>query len=139
MLIVDTNVISEIMQLQPSPRVLGWWGQQPASELFTSAVTVAEILYGIELLPRGKRQERLFTEAEAMFTQDFAGRILSFDEAAAGECAQIAARRRALGRPIAEFDAQIAAIASAHRATLATRNLADFDGCGVRLVNPWRD
>lgn len=139
MLIVDTNVISEIMQLHPSPHVLEWWAQQTAAELFTSAVTVAEVLYGIELLPRGKRRERLLAEAEAMFNQDFAGRILSFDEAAAREFAEIAAGRRALGRPIAEFDAQIAAIASAHRATLATRNLADFDGCGVRLVNPWRD
>lgn len=139
MLVVDTNVISEIMQLQPSPHVLAWWAQQPPAELFTSAVTVAEILYGIELLPRGKRRDRLFAEADAMFAQDFAERILSFDEAAAREFAEIAAGRRALGRPIAELDAQIAAIASAHRATLATRNLADFDGCGVRLVNPWRD
>ena len=139
MLVVDTNVISEIMQLQPSPRVLEWWAQQPPAELFTSAVTVAEILCGIELLPKGKRRERLLAEAEAMFAQDFAERILSFDESAAREFAEIAAGRRALGRPIAEFDAQIAAIASAHRATLATRNLADFDGCGVRLVNPWRD
>lgn len=139
MLVVDTNVISEIMQLQPSPRVLEWWAQQPPAELFTSAVTVAEILYGIQLLPKGKRRERLLAEAEAMFAQDFAERILSFDESAAREFAEIAAGRRALGRPIAEFDAQIAAIASAHQATLATRNCADFDGCGVRLVNPWRD
>jgi toxin FitB len=139
MLLVDTNVISEVMQLQPSPQVREWWARQPASELFTSTVTVAEILYGIELLPRGKRRDRLLSEAEAMFAQDFPDRILSFDEPAAREFAEIAAGRRALGRPIAEFDAQIAAIASAHRATLATRNLADFDGCGVRLVNPWQD
>ena len=139
MIVLDTNVISEVMQLSPSHRVLEWWSQRLFGELFTSTITVAEILYGIELLAKGKRRDRLLAEAEAMFAQDFAGRILSFDEPAAREFAGIAAGRRALGRPIAEFDVQIAAIASAHRATLATRNLADFDGCGVRLVNPWRD
>jgi len=137
MLILDTNVISEIMQALPSPRVVEWWSQQQSGELFTSTVTMAEILYGIELLPRGKRRGRLLAEAEAMFTQDFAGRILPFDEDAARTFAEIAAGRRAQGRPIAEFDAQIAAIARFRRAILATRNTADFEGCGVRLANPW--
>jgi predicted nucleic acid-binding protein len=137
MLILDTNVISEIMQALPSPRVLEWWSQQQAGELFTSTVTVAEILYGIELLPRGKRRDRLLAEAEAMFSQDFAGRILPFDEEAARAFPEIAAGRRGKGRPIAEFDAQIAAIARSRRAILATRNIGDFEGCSVRLVNPW--
>jgi hypothetical protein len=99
---------------------------------------VAEILYGIELLPKGKRRDRLSGEAEAMFTQDFSGRILPFDEPAARAFAEIAAARRAQGRPIAEFDAQIAAIARSRRATLATRNIADFEACGLRLENPWQ-
>jgi predicted nucleic acid-binding protein len=137
MLILDTNVISEIMQALPSPRVQEWWSQQQAGELFTSTVTVAEILYGIELLPRGKRRDRLLAEAEAMFSQDFAGRILPFDEEAARAFPGIAAGRRVKGSPIAALDAQIAAIARSHRAILATRNTTDFEGCGVRLVNPW--
>jgi hypothetical protein len=137
MLLLDTNVLSEIMQSLPSPRALEWWSQQQSAELFTSTVTVAEILYGIELLPRGKRRDKLLVESEAMFVQDFAGRILPFDEAAARAFAEIAASRRAQGRPIADFDAQIAAIARSRRAILATRNTADFEGCGVRLVNPW--
>jgi len=137
MLILDTNVISEIMQMLPSPRVLAWWSQQQVGELFTSTVTMAEILYGIDLLPKGKRRDRLLAQAEAMFAQDFAGRILPFDEDAARTFPEIAAGRRAQGRPMAEFDAQIAAIARSRRAILATRNTADFEGCGLRLVNPW--
>jgi predicted nucleic acid-binding protein len=137
MLILDTNVISEIMQALPSPRVQEWWSQQQAGELFTSTVTMAEILYGIELLPRGKRRDRLLAEAEAMFSQDFAERILPFDEEAARAFPGIAAGRRVKGSPIAALDAQIAAIARSRRAILATRNTTDFEGCGVRLVNPW--
>jgi toxin FitB len=137
MLILDTNVITEIMQALPSPRVLEWWSQQPASELFTSAITVAEILYGIELIPKGKRRDKLLAEAEAMFAQDFAGRILPFDEESARAFPQIAAGRRRQGHPISEFDAQIASIARSRGAVLATRNTADFEGCNVRLVNPW--
>lgn len=139
MLILDTNVISETMQPVPAPRLLAWWSQQQSSELFTTTITMAEILYGIELLPNGKRRAALLAGADRMFGKVFFDHVLSFDESAAREFAEIAAGRRALGRPIAEFDAQIAAIASAHRATLATRNFADFDGCGIRLVNPWRE
>ena len=138
MLVLDTNVISEIMKASPSPRVMEWWSQQQSAELFTTTVAVAEILYGIEILPRGKRRDSLRAEAEVVFTQDLAGRILPFDEQAARAFPEIAAGHRAQGRPIAEFDAQIAAIARSRRAILATRNTADFEGCGVRLVNPWQ-
>ena len=138
MLILDTNVISETMLPAPSPQVLAWWSQQCKSgELHVTTVTVAEILFGIEILPRGKRHAKLLAEAEAMFSEDFAGRILPFDEDAARAFPQVAASRRGQGRPIAEFDAQIAAIARSRGAALATRNVADFEGCGVRLVNPW--
>jgi hypothetical protein len=99
---------------------------------------VAEILYGIEILPRGKRRDSLRAEAEVVFIQDLAGRVLPFDEEAARAFPEIAAGRRAEGRPIAELDAQIAAVARSRRAILATRNTADFEGCGVRLVNPWQ-
>jgi predicted nucleic acid-binding protein len=138
MLILDTNVLSEIMLPVPSPRVLSWWSQQRSrEELHITTVTVAEILFGIELLPHGKRHARLLAEAEAMFAEDFAGRIRPFDEEAARAFPQVAAGRRRQGRPITEFDAQIAAIARSRGAALATRNTADFEGCGVRLVNPW--
>jgi predicted nucleic acid-binding protein len=138
MLVLDTNVISEIMKALPSPRVMEWWSQQQTDELFTTTVTVAEILYGIEILSRGKRRDSLRAEAEVVFTHDFAGRILPFDEEAARAFPEIAAGRRPEGRPLAEFDAQIAAVARSRRAMLATRNTADFEGCGVRLVNPWQ-
>ncbi len=138
MLVLDTNVLSETMQPAPSSRVMEWWAQQPGVELFTTSVTVAEILYGIELVPQGKRRKALVDGAERMFGKVFSGRILPFEESSAREFAEIAAGRRAQGRPISEFDAQIAAIARFHRAALATRNIADFEGCGVRLVNPWQ-
>jgi toxin FitB len=141
MIILDTNVISEAMQPQPSRRVIEWWSREDASgELFfTTTINVAEILYGIALLPKGKRHDKLLAEAEAMFAVDFAGRILPFDEQAAQAFPEIAAGRRARGRPIAEFDAEIAAIARSRGAAVATRNTADFEGCGLRLVNPWAD
>ncbi len=137
MLMLDTNVLSEIMKASPSPKVMEWWSQKSSSDLFISTVTVAEILYGIELLPKGRRQENLRAEAEAVFTRDFDERILPFDEDAARAYSRIASNRRLHGRPISHFDAQIAAIAHSHGAALATRNTADFEGCGLRLINPW--
>jgi predicted nucleic acid-binding protein len=138
--ILDTNVVSELMASSPAGAVLDWVEKlRTADELFLTAVTVAEILYGVELLPKGKRRDKLALDAEDMFAEDYSGRVLVFDEAAARAFAQIAVSRRRIGRPIAELDAQIAAIASVHDATLATRNTADFEGCGIRLVNPWVD
>lgn len=137
MIILDTNVLSEMMKAAPSPVVVHWMRSQPALELFTTAITRAEILYGIELLPRGKRRTRLEFEALAMFSEDFSGRVLPFDDGAAQTFAHLAVARRALGRPATQFDTQIAAIARAHGAALATRNTADFEGCGITVVNPW--
>jgi predicted nucleic acid-binding protein len=118
---------------------MAWLAQRPENgHFFVTAITVAEILFGLEILPAGKRQEKMLAQAYATFAEDFAGRILPFDEDAAGAFAEIAAARRSQGRPIAEFDAQIAAIARSRDAILATRNTADFEGCGVRLVNPWQ-
>jgi toxin FitB len=135
--ILDTNVLSEPMHPSPSATVLAWWAQQPPGALFITTVTVAEILYGIELLPHGKRRAALLAGAERLFDKVLAGRILPFDENAARAFPEIAIRRRAHGRPITDLDAQIAAIASSRSAILATRNTADFEGCGVRLVDPW--
>ncbi len=136
--ILDTNVISEPMRPSPSHAVLAWLSESHATgPLFVTTITVAEILLGIELLPRGKRRDQMLAQAEAAVAEDFAGRVLPFDEDAAREFPEIVVRRRAEGRPIAELDAQIAAIARSRGAILATRNTADFEGCGVRLVNPW--
>ena len=140
MTILDTNVVSEMMASSPSGAAIAWIAERrSADELFTTTISVAEILYGVELLPHGKRRDRLNSEAEAMFRQDLAGRILPFDEPSARAFAQIASSRRKSGRPIAEFDAQIAAIARVNGAVLATRNTGDFEGCGIPLVNPWVD
>lgn len=140
MTVLDTNVISELMLGSPSSAVLVWFSKIRAiDELFLTTITLAEIFYGIEILPFGKRRDSLKSDAEAMFNEDYSGRILVFDEHAARAFAQIASSRRKLGRPIAELDAQIGAIASVHSATLATRNTSDFEGCGIRLVNPWVD
>ena len=138
--ILDTNVVSEIMASSPSEATLAWIAKtRTADELFITTITIAEIFYGVELLPPGKRRDKLKAEAEATFRQDFAGRFLEFDELAARQFALIASSRRKAGRPIAEFDAQIAAIAHVHGAVLATRNTGDFEDCGIRLANPWVD
>ncbi len=125
------------MRPSPSATVLTWWSRQQPGSLFITTVTLAEILYGIELLQHGKRRAALLAGTERMFGKVLAGRILPFDEDAARAFPEIAVRRRAKGRPIADLDAQIAAIAHSRDAVLATRNTADFEDCGIRLVNPW--
>jgi hypothetical protein len=137
MIILDTNVLSELMRPKPSPGVVGWVARQPAAELFTTSITEAEIFYGIELLTKGKRREGLLAAAEAMFAEDLAGRIFGFESDAARVFSKIAAHRRALGKPISHADAQIAAIAQTRGAKLATRNVADFDDCGLDVLDPW--
>ena len=137
MTILDTNVVSEIMRPVPAPVVLRWISDQISEELHLTAITVAEVFYGIELLPPGKRQEILRAGAEQLFRVIFTDRILTFDARAAREFSRIASSRRKQGRPMSEFDAQIAAIARAKNALIATRDTGDFEGCGVKLVNPW--
>ncbi len=137
MIILDTNVVSELMKAAPAERVLGWIAAQPASALYTTSITEAEILHGLALLPTGKRRNALESAAEAMLSEDFAGRILPFGSDAAHAYARIAADRRRAGRPISHFDAQIAAIARSAGAAIATRNVTDYDRCGVKILNPW--
>jgi toxin FitB len=137
MIILDTNVLSEAMRPTPAREVLRWIADQPTSGLFTTSITQAEIMYGIELLPKGKRRVTLQSAVQALFEEDFAGRILPFDSDAARLFPAIAASRRTSGRPIAQWDAQIAAIALSRGATLATRNTGDFEHCGITLINPW--
>jgi predicted nucleic acid-binding protein len=135
--LLSTNVLSELLRAQPHPAVLAWFAEQPADSLFVSSVTQAEMLLGARLLPRSKRRQQLETALDAMFREDFAGRVLPFDSAAATAYAAVVAARRSTGRPIAQFDAQIAAIALSRRAALATRNVSDFEECGLTLTNPW--
>jgi predicted nucleic acid-binding protein len=136
-IILDTNVVSELMKATPAERVLGWIAAQPASALYTTSITEAEILHGLALLPTGKRRNALESAAEAMLREDFAGRILPFGSEAAHAYARIAAERRRAGRPISHFDAQIAAIARSTGGAIATRNVTDYDRCGVKILNPW--
>jgi hypothetical protein len=138
MIILDTNVLSELMKPRPNPDVAQWITEQPRRELFTTAVTKAEMLYGVELLSAGKRKDALLAEVEKMFTADLGERVLAFESDSALPFATIAAERRAKGRPISDLDAQIAAVARTHKATLATRNLSDFEDCGIEVINPWR-
>jgi predicted nucleic acid-binding protein len=136
-IILDTNVVSELMRASPSEAVVRWVATQPASGLYITSIAQAEILHGILLLPAGKKRSAIQVAAESMFAVEFNGRVLAFDGDAARAYAMIAADRRRAGRPISQFDAQIAAIALTARATLATRNLSDFEGCGLKILNPW--
>jgi toxin FitB len=137
MIVLDTNVVSELMHPRGSSVVRQWVAAQPITNLFTTSITQAEILYGIALLPSGKRQTELSQTAQLMFAEDFGGRILPFDEAAAIAFARIVAERRQMGKPISQADAQIASICYTRQATLATRNVSDYEGCGIVIVNPW--
>lgn len=139
MIVLDTNVLSEVLRPKPDPRVLTWLNTQPPSSIFTTAITQGEILYGIRLLADGQRRRKLWDAANGIFAEDFAGRVLSFDSDAAQHYADIGVSRRAAGRPISQFDATIAAITRSHGATLATRNTKDFEECGVEVVNPWSE
>jgi predicted nucleic acid-binding protein len=138
MIVLDTNVVSELMKASPDESVIAWVAAQPAALLHITSITQAEILHGIRLLPAGKKRAAVQAAAEAMFATDFAGRILPFASGAAADYARIAADRRKAGRPISQFDAQIAAIAVSARASVATRNVADFEGCGLKVVDPWK-
>lgn len=137
MIILDTNVVSELMRPDPSSNVVDWVAGQAASDLYLSAVSEAELLYGVEMLPPGARRDRLLEEVEGMLREDFDERILPFDSAAARAYAVIAAARRAAGRPINHADCQIAAIARCRDASVATRDVDGFAGSGIELINPW--
>jgi toxin FitB len=137
MIILDTNVISELMRANPCPHVAAWVAKHDVAELATTSITEAEILHGIEILRKGKRRDGLLAASEAMFAEDFAGRIFAFDSDAARAFSRISAHRRTLGKPISFPDAQIAAIAKTRQAKLATRNIVDFADCGIDVVDPW--
>lgn len=138
MIVLDTNVVSELMRLQPEPAVLTWVDAQDAGQLCLVATGVAEILFGIERLPVGQRRDRLAETFADMLDHDFSGRVFPFDHHAAACCARTAADREAHGRPMSTADAQIAGTCQLHDAQLATRNTKDFEHCGLDLINPWQ-
>ncbi len=136
MIIVDTNVVAELMRPEPNEVVRRWSLALRSDESFTTAITLAEILYGIERLPSGRRKDLLRTTAAEVFAT-FGDRVLPFDADAAGHYALIVEGRDRLGRPIDGFDAQIASICRVGRAPLATRNVRDFEHTGVEVIDPW--
>jgi hypothetical protein len=137
MILLDTNVVSEIMRPAPDRRVAAWVSAQSVPLVFTTAITEAEIFKGIEMMASGRKRRELLEVAQAYFHIDMAARILPFDSAAAHWFAEIFAARKRAGRPIQPLDTQIVAIARKHRAVLVTRNTGDFEGCGIELINPW--
>jgi len=136
-IVLDTNVISELMRPEPHPKVLAWVTAQPRTLLYTTRINQAEVLYGIAALPEGRRRRALASAAEAMFDEDLAGRILSFGAAAAARYADVVVERRRTGHSIEGFDALIAATALAAGASVATRDATGFADCGLTLIDPW--
>jgi len=137
MIVLDTNVVSELMRPESLERVLRWTDTQPATELFLTAVTLAELLYGNGRLPDGRRRKMLADLLDEMVAEDFGQRILGFDDVAAAHYADIVVERERAGQPISTADAQIAATCRSHGATIATRNVDDFTGTGIDIVDPW--
>ncbi len=136
MIVVDTNVTSELMKPAPSPVVTRWVRSRSATELYTTSITLAEIGYGIQRLPDGRRKDLLQAAAEEVFSA-FAEHVLAFDASAAKQYGPIVSRRDRAGAPIEGFDAQIASICSARGAVLATCNVKDFEDTGIVVIDPW--
>ena len=136
-LLLDTNVVSELLRPSPNPAVEGWVAGRRAADLHFSAIGEAELRYGVAVLPAGRRRDALASAIEAILREDFKDRVLPFDSEAAREYADIAASRRAVGRPVAPADCQIAAIARSRGMAVATRNTRHFEGMEIDLVDPW--
>ncbi|KAA0890799.1 type II toxin-antitoxin system VapC family toxin [Pusillimonas sp. ANT_WB101] len=137
MIVLDTNVLSELLRPAPDERPLSWFAAQSRSVLFTTTVTRAELLYGAQLLSEGQRKTMLLDAIGKIFSLDMAGQVLDFDRDAADHYAKIAAARKNCGKPISQFDAMIAAITKSRGARLATRNVRDFCACGIEVIDPW--
>ncbi len=137
MIVLDTNVISELFRPNPNSGVIDWLESQFADVVFTTAVTRGELFYGLNIMPEGGRRQTLLSGVQRIFEVRFAGRVLPYDEASADAFAQIAAQRRAQGRSSSQSNQMIAGIVRSRGATLATRNSKDFEDCGIALIDPW--
>lgn len=138
-ILLDTNVLSELMRPVPNQQVLMWLDGQSSNDVFVTAIAQAELYYGLALLPEGRRRQDLTQVIDQMFALDFRDRVWPFDGEAARVYGHLAATRKRQGRPISQSDAQIASIARTRGAALATRNISDFDDCGLALINPWEE
>lgn len=138
MIVLDTNVLSELLRPEPEEKVMSWFRKQSRSMMFTTAITRGEMLFGIRLLPDGQRKDKLHAKISEIFSVSLVGRVLDYDSDAADAFANIAAGRRAVGQPVSQADLMIAGIARSRGAALATRNVRDFESCGIELINPWR-
>ena len=137
MILLDTNVVSEVMRQKPSDNVLNWLNGYDSTDLLISSITIAEICYGLRILPVGQRRQLLQMRFEQFISKGFAGNIVDFNELAARAYAEIMAVRKEKGRPMSLPDGQIAAIAQINHLVLATRNITDFEDCGIQLINPF--
>ncbi|HSZ06034.1 MAG TPA: type II toxin-antitoxin system VapC family toxin [Solirubrobacteraceae bacterium] len=138
MILLDTNVLSALMQREPDQIVAAWLDEQPSESIWTTSITVFEVRMGLELLAKGRRRSQLEQEFDRLVADDLDGRVQLFDRAAADAAGTIAASRRRAGRTVEIRDVQIAGVASARKATLATRNVRHFEDLGIRLVDPWQ-
>jgi toxin FitB len=137
-ILLDTNVLSALMQREPDQTVVAWLDDQPSESIWTASITIFEVRMGLELLDNGRRRSRLEREFERLLAEDLDGRVQLFDRAAADAAGTIAASRQRAGLTVEIRDVQIAGIASARKATLATRNTRHFEGLGIPLVDPWQ-
>ena len=137
MIILDTNVLSELMRALPHPTVLAWLDRQPASSVWISTITLMEIDFGLYRMPEGKRRDRMIRELENILREEIEERYAAFDKAAAGQAAFLMALLETKGRPMEFRDAMIAGTVLSTNAELATRNVSHFGGLGIKLVNPW--
>ena len=137
MIILDTNVLSELMRANPDENLLAWLDSQNSQDLYTTAITVAELLYGVARLAHGRRKTALRGAIESMLDGEMAGKVLPFDGNSARQYAMLVAECESHGRPISSADAQIAAVCHGHDAVLATRNGRDFETTGVPIIDPW--
>jgi predicted nucleic acid-binding protein len=138
MFVLATNILSAMMSTRVVPEVAEWIAGQPVGLLFTTSISQAEILSGIAIMPESRRRSDLEAAAGAMFLEDLEGRVLPFDMNAAVAYADIFAARRRAGRPTATIDLLIASVARSHHASVVTRDVSGFEGCGLKVINPWK-
>jgi predicted nucleic acid-binding protein len=136
-IVLDTNVVSELLRATPSPELSGWLDRLPSSAAYITAITAGELHYGAVRLPAGRRRDRLVEQIDDVVRSGFAHRVLVLDTVAARHGAECRAERAAMGRPVHDSDAQIAGICRSRGAALATRNVRDFEGLGIELIDPW--